>query len=98
MTEYAAGVPMWIDVPVPICCQKTRAFYSVLRWILRLGRRKNGRVYHIPADGQVLSFPAVGRHWAESASGMEPCQDDRCRRDRPKVKDAGGEVVMGPWK
>lgn len=97
MPEYAPGVPMWVDVSSSDM-DKTRAFYSGLfGW--------NADVVPDPQAGGYTMFMLDGKMVAGGGPTFSPEQRPAwatyvCSEDADatiqKVKDAGGQVVMGP--
>lgn len=97
MTEYAPGVPMWVDVSSPDM-DATRAFYgSLLGW--------EAQVVDDPAAGGYTMFFRDGKMVGAAGPTFGPEQHPAwatyvCSADAEAtaraVTEAGGQVQMGP--
>jgi uncharacterized protein len=97
MTDYAPGVPMWVDVSSPDM-DKTRAFYSGLfDW--------DAQVVPEPEAGGYTMFFRDGKMVGAAGPTFDPNQhpawstyvhSEDAEATVQAVKDAGGQVAMGP--
>ncbi|HEX6506584.1 MAG TPA: VOC family protein [Chloroflexota bacterium] len=97
MPDYAPGTPMWVDVSSPDV-DKTRAFYSDLfGW--------DAQVVPDPEAGGYTMFTLDGKMVGAAGPTFDPDQHPAwatyvCSEDADAtvqaVKDAGGQVLMGP--
>ena len=96
MPEYSAGVPMWIDFSSPDL-DKSRAFYEgLLGWESQVGPPEAGGYTIFQLNGKMVAGggPTVGPDQHPAWSQYVKTADASATAQ--KVKDAGGEVVMGP--
>lgn len=96
MPEYAAGVPMWIDFASPDL-DKSRAFYEgLLGWDSQVGPPEAGgyTIFQLKDKMVAGGGPTFGPDQHPAWSQYIKTTDAAATAQ--KVKDAGGEVVMGP--
>jgi uncharacterized protein len=97
MPEYAAGVPLWVDVSSPDL-DKTRAFYtSLFGW--------DAQTVPDPQAGGYTMFFLDGKMVAGGGPTFSPEQHpawttyvntESADATAQKVKDGGGQVLIGP--
>ncbi|HZT97065.1 MAG TPA: VOC family protein [Chloroflexota bacterium] len=97
MTEYAAGTPIWIDVSSPDL-DRTRDFYSrLLGWEAQQAAGPEAGSYTMMLlDGKMAAGAMQTFSPDQHPAWSTYIRSDDAQATAQRVRDAGGEVIMGP--